>query len=160
MYFGLKLDRTYKTHKLLVKTWRLRFFPFRDSKVYSYNLISVGHEILHENIGCPPGFKQTLDIIFLGLHRLMLKSEPGGGDCIVVIKDDIEGILLSAYTVGLTTFGLNFCVDKHTHLVIKWKYSCLLTAASVGPRALRINEVGVGSGPAVYGCQHCVIESS
>lgn len=87
----------------------------------------------------------------------MLKSESSGGDCVVVIEDDIEGVLFTAHTVRLATFGLDFCVDEHTHLVIKWKHSCLLTAASVGPGALRVDEVGVGSGPAVYGRQHCVI---
>jgi hypothetical protein len=90
MYFGLKLNGTYKAHKLLKKALRLGLFSLRYSKVDSYNLISVWYEILHENIGCPPSFKQALDIILLCLHCLVLESESGGGNCVVVIKYDVE----------------------------------------------------------------------
>jgi hypothetical protein len=89
VYLCLQLDWTYVAHKLLVKTWKLRFFPFWYCKVYCYNLISVWYEFLHENVGSSPRFKQSFDVVFLSLHRLVLKSESGGSDCVVVVKNNI-----------------------------------------------------------------------
>ena len=90
----------------------------------------------------------------------MLESEARGGHLALVIKDDVERVLLSTDTVALTTIRLNLYFDEERHLLVKAKDGGRCTAAILVPHVARIDKVPEGAHPAVDWRKNGVIQSS
>ena len=90
----------------------------------------------------------------------MLEAEPGCGYAILVIKDNVKGVLFTTDAITLTTltFYLNF--DECGHLVIKTHHSCRITLASFLPYLIWFNEILEGSDPRVHWGNNGIIERS
>jgi len=87
--FSFELIWSDEAHQLLEHTLGFRLLFLNNGKVDSNNLIRVGCKVLHENVSCSSGFEQSLDVIFLSLHSLVLESKSGSCYRIVVIEDNV-----------------------------------------------------------------------
>ena len=90
----------------------------------------------------------------------MLEAEPSSGYSIVVVKDNVKGVLLATHAITLTTFTLYLYFHEFGHLVVETHYSCLITAAGTFPNLTRLNEILEGSDPGVDWGKNSVIERS
>ena len=63
-------------------------------------------------ITCLTSLYQASNIVLLSLHDLMLEAESGRSNTILVIKDNVKGVLLATDAVTLTTFTLYLNLDE------------------------------------------------
>ena len=77
----------------------------------------------------------------------MLETESGRGHAILVIKDDVKGVLFATNAVTLTTFTFYLNLDEFGHLVVKTHHRRRITLTSIFPNLIRLNEILEGADP-------------
>lgn len=104
----------------LVEALRSWFLLRSRIQIYLYCFIVQRLQLWSEDISSFPCLYKSSNKVFLRLERLMLESKPRRLNFTLIIKHNIQRVLLSTDAIHLAAIALDLNLCKHLHLLIEW----------------------------------------
>ena len=102
-------------HSTEITFFIIQFF----SKLKIYFLKIILFKSIFQNIRGFTSFDYGSNKIFLRFQRGVHESETGCFHKAIIVKNNVEGILLTTNSIFLAAVTINFNLNKFTHLLIK-----------------------------------------